>query len=175
VAAEEKLKVAESEKEQAEAKAEKAEDPAKKAAEATTAAAKARQSDAVAKEVAQKEEAVKKEAEKAEEVKGAEKIREISRASDLDMVDGQEVTLVGIYMPRPDKSGQNLGHVSIMVGNVEVRLGDKTRSLSEILKLSGESVAITGKLDLKKTGDKPAEGAKAEKPILNSHKNPSRR
>ena len=104
---------------------------------------------------------------------GAE-FEEISRASDLATGDGERVTLVGVYMPRPEGSGtQMLGHVSLLVGGVEVKLGNETRALTEILKLSGDTVAITGKLDLRKSGT--IDPKQLEKPILTDFSSPKRR
>jgi len=93
---------------------------------------------------------------------------EVSRASDLPGADGTRVTLIGTYVPRPAPGGsQMLGHVSILVGNIEVRLGSDTRATAELLRLSGERVAVTGTLDLKRASTEQAtDPRKAEKPVL---------
>ena len=83
-------------------------------------------------------------------------------------MDGDRVTLIGTYVPRPAAGGnQMLGHVSILIGNMEVRLGTETRSTAELLRLSGERVAVTGTLDLKRaSAQQSADPHKAEKPVL---------
>jgi hypothetical protein len=66
-----------------------------------------------------------------------------------------------------------LGHVSVLVGGVEVKLGHDARALSEILKFSGDTVAITGKLDLRKSGT--IDPKQLEKPLLTDFSSPKRR
>lgn len=103
-------------------------------------------------------------------------IEQITRSADLPVHDGEEVTLVGIYVPRPaEAGGAQLGHVSVMIGEQEVRLGLDVRSTSEILRLSGERVAVTGKLDMKRQPNRPGDAGTREKPILTGIRNPSRR
>ncbi|MSQ02475.1 MAG: hypothetical protein EXR71_11390 [Myxococcales bacterium] len=103
-------------------------------------------------------------------------IVEVTRAADLPEHDGDEVTLVGVYVPRPaDAGGPQLGHVSILVGTQEIRLGKDTRSTAEILKLSGERVVVTGKLDLRKQAGQALDPARREKPLVTGFRSPYRR
>ncbi len=103
-------------------------------------------------------------------------IEQIARGADLDVHDGQEVTLVGIYVPRPaEAGGAQLGHVSVMVGDQEVRLGTDVRGTNEVLKLGGEKVVVTGKLDMKRQPGQSANGGKREKPVLTGFRAPHRR
>jgi hypothetical protein len=103
-------------------------------------------------------------------------IETVSRAADLEAHDGQQVTLVGIYVPRPaEAGGPQLGHVSVMIGDQEVRLGTEVRGTAEVLRLSGEKVVVTGKLDLKRQAGQPLEAAKREKPVLTGFRAPHRR
>ncbi len=103
-------------------------------------------------------------------------IVEVTRAADLPEHDGDEVTLVGIYVPRPvEGGGPQLGHVSILVGTQEIRLGKDTRSTAEILRLSGERVVITGKLDLRKQAGQGLDPARREKPLVTGFRPPHRR
>ena len=169
--AERKLAEAAGKKGKAEVEAEVSADPAKKDTAAAEAEARAKEEEAAEKEVEAKE----AEAEDVdEEVAQGVEIEEVTRASELPAADGERVTLVGVYMPRPQAgSTQMLGHVSVMIGGVEIRLGNDTRALSEILKYAGETIAVTGKLDLRKSGQ--VDPKKLEKPILTDFSAPSRR
>ena len=170
-----KAKVAEAheKKTAAELKADAAHDPAKKSAlsretETHATAAKAAQDHA------------HKKGEAVDAVQAAKEkdptIHEISRAADLHGRDGDEVSLVGIYMPRPAESGgPQLGHASILVGNQEIRLGTDPRSTAEILQLSGERVLVTGKLDLKEQAGQAVDPHKREKPVLTGFHAPHRK
>ena len=103
-------------------------------------------------------------------------IDEVARAADLDAHDGGQVTLVGVYVPRPSEAGgPQLGHVSVMVGDQEVRLGNEVRGTAEILRLSGERVLITGKLDLKKQPGQALDPSRREKPVLTGFRAPHTR
>ncbi len=103
-------------------------------------------------------------------------IVEVTRAADLPEHDGDEVTLVGIYVPRPaEAGGPQLGHVSILVGTHEIRLGKDSRSTAEILRLSGERVVVTGKLDLRKQAGQALDPARREKPLVTGFRPPHRR
>jgi hypothetical protein len=169
--ADEKLRKTEHEKHKAEAKSaaksEAAVDVPSKAAAAKEAEISARAHEAATALAATKAEAEAKalQEEKAPENNTEE---EISRAADLPHADGARVTLIGTYVPRPAPGGsQMLGHVSILVGNIEVRLGSDTRATAEMLRLSGERVAVTGTLDLKRASTEQAtDPRKAEKPVL---------
>ena len=169
--ADEKLRKTEHEKHKAEAKS-AAKSDATVDATAKATAAKEAEISARAHEAATALAATKAEAEaKAlQEEKAPENNTEdeISRAADLPHADGARVTLIGTYVPRPAPGGsQMLGHVSILVGNIEVRLGSDTRATAEMLRLSGERVAVTGTLDLKRASTEQAtDPRKAEKPVL---------
>ena len=112
-----------------------------------------------------------------EESKKDASVKEVAHASDLDQFDGEEVTVVGVYVPRPaEAGGPQLGHVSIMVGNLEVRLGKDIRNMAEIVRLSGEKVAVTGKIDLRKAaGGNALDPSRKEKPLLTDFRAPHRR
>ncbi|MFZ5476158.1 MAG: hypothetical protein ACOZNI_05230, partial [Myxococcota bacterium] len=171
VDSERKLEETQVKKAKAEVQAEAGEDVAKKATAAAEVEAKAKEEEAAEKEVVAKAEEVESAAVEAE----GDEVEEVDHESELEGVDGERVTLVGTYVPRPAPGGtQMLGHVSILVGNVEVRLGTETRALSEVLRFAGERVAVTGKLDLKKSGGR-VDPKKLEKPLLSEIKAPARR
>lgn len=167
-----KLVKVEDEKVKAEGKVEASPDADAKASHATEAEAKAKEEEAAGNVAAQKLAAEEKARLEEESPASEATLKEISRASELDSVDGERITLVGTYVPRPAPGGsQMLGHVSILVGNHEVRLGVETRGTAELLRLSGERIAVTGTLDLKKasSGQSVASGkpeSKTEKPLL---------
>ena len=182
--AEQKVRKTEGEKQKAEAKAEaKAETkaggstgPSSNATAAKEAEVAARAHDAASALAVTKTEA-KVKALDAEHAPALPTEDEISRAADLMHADGQHVTLIGTYVPRPAPGGsQMLGHVSILVGNIEVRLGTDTRGTAEMLRLSGERVAVTGMLDLKRASTEQAtDPRKTEKPVLSRPGTVSRR
>ncbi len=163
-----KLTKVEDEKVKAEGKADAVVDPAKSASAATELEAKAKEEDATAKVTADKVEAEEKARIEAESPANNATMEEISRSADLDRVDGDRVTLIGTYVPRPAPGGsQMLGHVSLLIGTTEVRLGLETRATAELLRLAGERVAVTGTLDLKRASSEQAtDPKKAEKPVL---------
>ncbi|MSP56853.1 MAG: hypothetical protein EXR69_14810 [Myxococcales bacterium] len=167
-----KLAKVEDEKVKALGKVESSPDTAARAAHAAEAEAKAKEVEAAGSVAAQKLAAEDKARLEEESPASEATLKEISRSSELDSADGERITLVGTYVPRPTPGGnQMLGHVSILVGNHEVRLGVETRGTAEILRLSGERVAVTGTLDLKKasSGQSVAKGkpeTRTEKPLL---------
>ncbi len=171
--AEEKVAEHKSRKHVAEHKADHEVETAKKAAHAREAAQHAAAEKAA-------HDKVKKHAESVDAVQAAKEkdkaIHEVSHAGDLDAHDGEEVTLVGMYVPRPaEGGGAHLGHVSVMVGDQEVKLGQEVRGTAEILRLAGEKVVVTGKLDLKKQAGQALDPGRRDKPVLTGFRAPHRR
>ncbi len=171
--AEDKVVEVKGKKLEAEAKIEVEPDSAKKASHAKEAEVLAATEKAA-------DENVKKKVEEVDAVQAAREldksIDEVSRAADLEAHDGDEVTLVGIYVPRPaEAGGPQLGHVSVMIGDQEVRLGKEVRGTGEILRLAGEKVVVTGKLDLKKQPGQAVDPSRRDKPVLTGFRTPHRR
>lgn len=171
--AEEKVVEVKGRKLEAEAKVEAEPDSAKKASHAKEAEVHAASEKAA-------DENVKKKVEEVDAVQAAKEldksIEEVTRAADLEAHDGDEITLVGIYVPRPaEAGGPQLGHVSVMIGDQEVRLGKEVRGTAEILRLAGEKVVVTGKLDLKKQPGQAVDPSRRDKPVLTGFRSPHRR
>ena len=171
--AEEKVVEVKGRKLEAEAKVEAEPDSAKKASHAKEAEVHGAAEKAA-------DEHVKKKVEEVDAVQAAKEldksIEEVTRASDLEAHDGEEITLVGIYVPRPaEAGGPQLGHVSVMIGDQEVRLGKEVRGTAEILRLAGEKVVVTGKLDLKKQPGQAVDPSRRDKPVLTGFRSPHRR
>ena len=174
VTARDQLAEVKAKKADAEAKADHEPDAAKAKTAGKEAEARATEERALEQHVEKKSE----ETEKIDDAKEADiTVKEVSHAEDLIHYDGDEVTLVGIYMPRPaEAGGPSLGHASLMIGNMEVHLGKDIRSTAEIVRLAGERVAVTGKLDLmKQAGGNTLDPARREKPVLTHFQAPHRR
>ena len=172
-AAEDRAEQVKGRKVAAESKAAAEPDVAKQASHAKAAASEAEAERSADERVGQKA----REVDQIESSRELDKsIDEVSRAADLEAHDGGQVTLVGVYVPRPSEAGgPQLGHVSVMVGDQEVRLGNEVRGTAEILRLSGERVFITGKLDLKKPPGQALDPSRREKPVLTGFRTPHAR